>query len=309
MSPQKYNKIEKENDNGDKPEDGFGKVVDALHNKNKLPSLRTYQGDMAEFIKEKNESVISVSMKEKKRRENREEEERKTRVEKKVEKKEINGFGKNIILFVASVCLVVVGAYIIFKLFSFTQMEQVPIVMNTEIIPYNEIIEVREAEKISLAEVVRDFEGKNGINIIKITNNEGFYINNLNDYLNYFSVQIPSLMKIDLRQDFSFGFYRQNDVKTPFVVLKTTDFGRSFSAMLDWEGSMSRDLNFGQQIEEIVEWKDIIIKNKDTRAMINKNGEIKIVYTFLDQNTILITGSASSLEAINEAYISRAFIR
>ena len=40
----------------DSPND-FGRVIDALHSKQKLPSLRTYQGDMAEFIKSKDESV------------------------------------------------------------------------------------------------------------------------------------------------------------------------------------------------------------------------------------------------------------
>ena len=47
----------------------FGRVIKALHNKAKLPSLRTYQGDMAKFIKEKNESVISIAIKEKVKKE------------------------------------------------------------------------------------------------------------------------------------------------------------------------------------------------------------------------------------------------
>ena len=45
--------------------DNFGKVVEELHNKQKLSALRTYQGDMAQFIREKDESVISVKLKEK----------------------------------------------------------------------------------------------------------------------------------------------------------------------------------------------------------------------------------------------------
>ena len=63
--------MDQKNQNNKIKNDGedFGKVVDALHKKQKLPPLRTYQGDMAEFIKEKNESVISVNIKEKVREE------------------------------------------------------------------------------------------------------------------------------------------------------------------------------------------------------------------------------------------------
>lgn len=48
------------------------KLRDLLHNKNKLPSLRTYQGDVAEFIKEKNHSTISIAVEEKERKEKEE---------------------------------------------------------------------------------------------------------------------------------------------------------------------------------------------------------------------------------------------
>ena len=47
-----------------KNNDDFGKMVEMLHNKSKLSSLRTYQGDTAEFIRSKNESVISIATKE-----------------------------------------------------------------------------------------------------------------------------------------------------------------------------------------------------------------------------------------------------
>jgi len=57
----------------------FGKIIDTLHNQQKLPSLRTYQGDMAEFIKEKNESVVSITVKAKEKKERIEKEEEKLR--------------------------------------------------------------------------------------------------------------------------------------------------------------------------------------------------------------------------------------
>ena len=49
--------------------DDFGRVIDALHTKSKLSSLHTYQGDVAEYVKDKQESVISIAVKEKERQE------------------------------------------------------------------------------------------------------------------------------------------------------------------------------------------------------------------------------------------------
>ena len=66
MDPEKKEEVNK-----------FGKVIDLLHNKTKLPSLRTYQGDMAEFIKNKDESIVSIVVKEKEKEE-REKEKRQT---------------------------------------------------------------------------------------------------------------------------------------------------------------------------------------------------------------------------------------
>jgi predicted RNase H-related nuclease YkuK (DUF458 family) len=42
------NNIENQEDSSN----DFGRVIDSLHNKSKLSSLRTYQGDVAEYIKE-----------------------------------------------------------------------------------------------------------------------------------------------------------------------------------------------------------------------------------------------------------------
>jgi len=68
MDPENKEKTGSNEGIGQVPKE-FGQVIDTLHSKQKIPSLRTYQGDMAEFIKEKNESVFSIAAKEKKRKE------------------------------------------------------------------------------------------------------------------------------------------------------------------------------------------------------------------------------------------------
>src|SRR5687767_11616807 len=55
-----------ENDQNKQNTDASSDVArDLLHNKSKLQSLRTYQGDVANIIKSQNESITSIAIKEK----------------------------------------------------------------------------------------------------------------------------------------------------------------------------------------------------------------------------------------------------
>src|SRR3989344_3462575 len=242
----------------------FGKVIDALHNKQKLSSLRTYQGDMAEFIKDKNESVISVAVKEKVRDERREEQ-----IEKVEEKIDLyhpiqtptsnkKGFQINLTMIFLSLLLIVGGSVGFFYAFEFI---------------------------------------KNG-----------------------------SPPKTPTKEE----IISQNEVNSSFMVITVDDFGRAFAGMLDWEKSLEKDLFFlsrelpkepevqtdleepiqpTQPSETIFTWKDVIIKNKDTRALVDEGGRSIIAYTFLDKNTILITDNTLVIGDITSAYNTRSVAR
>ena len=110
------------------------------------------------------------------------------------------------------------------------------------------------------------------------------------------------------------------------IILMINDFGRAFSAMLEWEKSIEKDLTFltsktkiGQTASttevgaplssEAFVWKDIIIKNKDTRGLVNSKNQSKIAYTFLDKNTILIVGDINMIGEISSIYASRSIVR
>ncbi len=45
-------------------------------------------------------------------------------------------------------------------------------------------------------------------------------------------------------------------------------------------------------------FEDRIIQNKDTRALIGLDGNIKFLYTFLDQKTLLIVSSERGLKEV-----------
>ncbi len=96
----------------------------------------------------------------------------------------------------------------------------------------------------------------------------------------------------------------------PFIVIKATSFDIGFAGMLNWEKMMSADLAplFGTPVTETFDpqartasgsheafFKDVIASNKNARVLLDENGKDRIVYTFTDQNTILLTTTRDTL--------------
>lgn len=103
------------------------------------------------------------------------------------------------------------------------------------------------------------------------------------------------------------------DAAQPFIVLKIGNFDSAFAGMLDWEQNMSADLFplFGQPVTETFDpsartdtqvrsafFKDAITSNKNVRILLDAQGNERIIYTFVNQNTILITTTSATLEGL-----------
>lgn len=99
----------------------------------------------------------------------------------------------------------------------------------------------------------------------------------------------------------------------PFIVVKTANFDIAFAGMLQWEQTLSADLAplFGQPVTETFDpqartntqvrsafYKDTIASNKNVRILLDGEGKDRVVYTFVNQNTILITTDRQALETL-----------
>jgi hypothetical protein len=319
----------KEKDNSDK----FGKVIDILHNKQKLPSLRTYQGDMAEFIKEKNESVVSIAVKEKEKKEEKEEEEKKenfSQTAKPVLNKE--GFQISFTILLSSLLLITGGVVASLYIFEFVNKEPSGgAVIEEEIIPYNNSVTLANITNQNLGPELNKLSLSNGINVVKISDISGQPLQKARDFFGFLKISLPFGLERTLKDKYAVGIISQNEKISPFLIITVDDFGGAFSAMLDWEGNMAKDLSFLNAEANIVavasttasttvsvkipmkqdffSWKDIIVKNKDTRGLVNQKNQSKIAYTFLDKNTILITNNLSAIGDISSAHASRSVAR
>ena len=320
---------------GQTPKD-FGRVIDALHNKSKLSSLRTYQGDMAEFIKEKNESVISIAVKEK---EGKEEEKKKEEEAEKEEKKDNvhlipkpaqskEGFQINFTMAFLSLLLVAGGILASFYIFEFIKKEPVSkVVVEEKIIPYNNLITLANLTGQNLGTELAKLSLSNGISILKISDADGRLLKKAQDFFDFLEVSLPATLGRTLEDEYAVGVISQNKEVSSFIIITVNDFGRAFSGMLDWEGNMEKDMSFlntetntgivasttfSVKIplkQDFLSWKDIIVKNKDTRALANQKNQTKIAYSFLDKNTILITNNLPAIGEIFSIYASRSIAR
>lgn len=306
--------------------DDFGKVVDALHNKNKLSALRTYQGDMAEFIKEKNVSVISAAVKEQERKQEREKKEA-PKVEAKTTKPKDNKLKSNAILVLISLLLVaggVVGFMLVARVLNTGPVPEVS--LEKAMIPYNDFATLAVSTSENFREGLSKVTPGSGITLVKVSGLDGQTIQKAKDFFDFLEISLPSTLSRNLRSDWVLGVVSRDGKTSSFLVFTVSDFGGAFAGMLDWEGKMENDLSFLSADpmmdmtsllsttttalkQESFEWKDMIVKNKDTRGLVDERDRSKIAYTFLDKNTVLVVGDILIIGDLSSAYASRAVAR
>lgn len=99
--------------------------------------------------------------------------------------------------------------------------------------------------------------------------------------------------------DIGFGVYRRSE---PFIILNVHSFDAALGGILEWEADMSDDLApfFGQPVTQTVPlsatstardpfFVDDVHQNRDIRVLRDGAQTERIVYSFLDRHTILIT--------------------
>jgi hypothetical protein len=128
-------------------------------------------------------------------------------------------------------------------------------------------------------------------------------------------VPVPDIIARTLAPEWMLGVYANESAeRTPFVVVHTNLFQNAFAGMLAWEPSMIRDLqpflgiSSGKPIPA-GSFKDQIVKNKDVRAFVTTATSTVFEYSFIDNQTLVVTGNNSALSAIISRLDSKAFVR
>ena len=127
---------------------------------------------------------------------------------------------------------------------------------------------------------------------------------NTSDFLGDLRVKASSKLLRSFEENFMYGIYSSTN-NAPFLILRTTSFDTAFSEMLAWERTMGPDLQelFSSEHDFTREtFVDIVLYNKDVRAVLSQSGEVVLGYSFIDKNTIVIFENKLALkEVINRS--------
>jgi len=124
------------------------------------------------------------------------------------------------------------------------------------------------------------------------------------DFLKTIGADTPDTFVQTLNSDYVVGIH-VIDENVPFLILTTRSYGHAFSGMLAWESSIEENLdpffspNAKQSKPAVAEggnaFADTVIQNIDVRILRDSNGEIRMLYAFVDRNTIIATTNIRTL--------------
>ncbi len=297
-------------------------------------ALRTYESDVADVLAHKNVSTASIVIAENKRQTGQEAlGATDTDTQKSsVTKKALFGLIGLVVIIIG-----LGGAYYLYNLSPLAVHTAAPQIIQTvsSIVPADTHVSLNidSLSTAGLANAIKNEATKdqspNSIKEIVLTqtkNGQKFKIT-ASDALKYTGIRAPDTLVRALSDDWMLGTYTDTSGnKSGFVVVTVNYFQNAFAAMLQWENIMPDDLKqyfYHNTPADITSssttptangvisgsFIDRIIKNKDVREFVTSNGQILFLYSFIDNNKLVITSSESTLTEILTRLEQKAFIR
>ncbi|MBC7836361.1 hypothetical protein H7X87_01095 [Acetobacteraceae bacterium] len=139
-------------------------------------------------------------------------------------------------------------------------------------------------------------------------------------FLSILSLLLPqSLARTIMPEPYLLGIH-SFDGNQPFLVLRVDSYQQAYSGMLKWESTMQYDLapfftrtpraripeeNIATSTASTTpvrvvptKFSDSVVENHDARAILNENGDVLLLWTFLDRSTIVITTNEYTLREV-----------
>lgn len=303
---------------------------------NNLKILRTYKGDLAQMMDTRKESLVSITAAESARRSR---DKNFTSVAQSDREELRKSFIKKIWIIAISAILIMLGAgssfyfygktysgavetklkipSIIFaddeKEFDIANLSSGQILNEIDIIKNSADLTIGRIRNIFIAE---SFIDENGLERKKFVSSS--------DFLNLINAQISTSFLRSLSPAFMVGAHIF-DGNQPFLIFKTNFYENAFAGMLGWEKNIIDDLFplFKTPTEETTSagavtntsafeptiFSDLVIKNKDARALKSADGKIILLYSFIDKNTIVITTNENTFSEILTRFASSRTLR
>tara|TARA_B100000745_G_scaffold6770_2_gene5675 strand:+ start:7898 stop:8914 length:1017 start_codon:yes stop_codon:yes gene_type:complete len=124
------------------------------------------------------------------------------------------------------------------------------------------------------------------------------------DFLESIDANVPGPFLQTLESDYALGV-NVIDENVPFLILTTQSYGYAFAGMLAWEAYLEEDLTpfFSPNVEyakpAVAEgenaFSDTVVQNLDVRVLRDSDGDIRVLYAFINRNTVIITTNIRTL--------------
>ncbi len=260
-----------------------------------LKQIRTFQGDVAEALAKQNESLVSLSRKEH------------ARAEAPTPTK-----SSSISYLLISLLLLALaggGGYYSYNLY---QANVTPPKVER---PAGQFITAESEAKLNISNLTRDeifAQFNQALAEIKPTELRHVVMSlgvgtttkqaSIGDILNFISANVPGSLVRSFESAPMLGALGQSH----FFIIKLNSYPNAFSGMLAWEGSMATDLSGFFANREGLEqtrnnFKDIIWRNKDTRALYsNESSTPVLLYSFYNSEYLIVTDQFTTLDTIIE---------
>lgn len=272
-----------------------------------LKPLRTYQGDVAETLKKQKTSVVQMVLAEHDKKERFKEDSRAT------SKRNLPIVAISAILALMGIGIIAGGAiYFINERAAQIHVEtaEVPSIIFAETAKGLDIagLSPDSLTRAISTEVIGEKPRLDTILSVYFTKPAGSAPETMaarisaQEFFTAIGSAMPDTLLRSLAQEFMFGIHAFNG-NEPFILLKTNFFENSFAGMLKWEERMAREILplFGIPLESAIadkKFQDIVVKNRDLRALLNEQDDIVLLYTFYNKETIIITQTTSTLDEV-----------
>lgn len=307
-----------------------------------LKQIRTFQGDVADALSGQKESVFSIHQKEEIKK-------RESGVPTIAEANERNVANKKrkdfVFLLIGSIFFIAVGvAASWYGYVEFMKRSAPPVLA----VPENRFISVSKEVDINLTGASRETfasafaEALSGLNpgelvhvVGRVGVGETSSIITPTEFFDLIESRAPgSLVRsFDLFMTGAIRMQSGLEETSPFIIIRLNSFENAFAGMLSWEKDMPQDLlplfsnpELVKAIDETSVFKDVIVRNKDVRALevsvpitnavatstassTEMRTEIVIAYSFFDNNMLIITNKIEALQTLIDRLVREKLVR
>jgi hypothetical protein len=127
------------------------------------------------------------------------------------------------------------------------------------------------------------------------------------EFMSEIGMNPPDAFITSLNNEWMIGF----DDTAPFIILTTSFFQNTFAGMLAWEPTMPEDLSslFGFAIGVNGKYEDRILDNKNIREFVNSGGTPIFLYSFVDNQTLVIARNELTFSNIVNRIEKQTYVR